>query len=86
MGSTKGRTRAGTGALMGLCLGSPCPLPWPRCLHHPGSSSGAPFNVPQLGRRHLENRLCIQGGEGDNGRLCKGGTVRGWSLEQACYQ
>lgn len=35
----------------------------------------------------------IQGGDGSDGRLCKGGTEsgglvvrRGWSLEQDCYQ
>lgn len=64
MGSTKGGTRADTGILMGLSLGSPWPLPWPRCPHSPGSSSGAPFNPPQLGRRHLGNRMGIQGAGG----------------------
>lgn len=73
-GNTKGGTQADTGILMGLSLGSPCPLLWPRCPHPPGSSSGAPFNPAQLGRRHLGNRMGIQGGEGGDSRLCKEGT------------
>lgn len=45
-GNTKGGTQADIGILMGLSLGSPCPLLWPRCPHPPGSSSGAPFITP----------------------------------------
>lgn len=94
MGSTKGGTRL-TLESMGPSLGSPWYLPWPWCPHSPGSSSGAPFNPPQLRRRHLGNRKGIQGGE-----KCRVGSAkkalravgwwagglslaeRGWSLEK----
>lgn len=33
VGNTKCETRADTGILMRLSLGSPCPLLWPRCPH-----------------------------------------------------
>lgn len=50
-----------------LCLGPQVPYP-------PGSSSGAPFNPSQLGRRHLGNGMNIQWGEGGSSRLYKEGT------------
>lgn len=94
-GSTKGGTRAAAGILVGLSLGSPWGLPWSRCPHSPGSSSGAPFNPPQLGRRHLGNRKGIQGGEQCTVGSAKKATralgwwagglslaERGWSLEK----
>lgn len=76
MGSTKGGTRADTRILMGRSLGSPWPLPWPRCPHSPGSSSGAPFNPPQLGRRHPGNRMGIQVAGGRGGECIAGSAKK----------
>lgn len=62
-------------------------LPWPGCPHPLGSSSGAPFNPQQLGRRHLGNGIGIQGGEGGNSGCCKKCTEYGREdLSQAGHQ
>lgn len=74
---------ADSGILTGLSLGSLCSLPWPRCPHTPGSSSGVPFSPPQLGRRHLGNKWASKGDgaerEGEKGGFAKKALrVVGW--------
>nr|KAF6318656.1 hypothetical protein mPipKuh1_008642 [Pipistrellus kuhlii] len=67
----------------GTLPGKPLPSALARCPHPPDSSSGLPLMSHSWEGGTWRTDKASRG-EGDNGKLCKGGSQR-LSLEQACY-